>query len=42
VIANAVIRKLQAGEVEIRSLRVHELEVGGRRWPGTERSADPA
>jgi hypothetical protein len=32
-IANAVIRKLQAGEIEIRSLKVHELEVAGRRWP---------
>jgi hypothetical protein len=29
----AVIRKLNAGEVEIRTLRVQELEVGGRRWP---------
>jgi hypothetical protein len=32
-IANAVIRKLQAGEIEIQSLKVHELEVAGRRWP---------
>jgi hypothetical protein len=32
-IANAVIRKLNAGEVEIRTLRVQELEVGGRQWP---------
>jgi hypothetical protein len=32
-IANAVIRKLQAGEVEIGLLKVTQLEVGGRRWP---------
>jgi hypothetical protein len=35
-IANAVIRKLSAGEVEIRTLRVRELEVGGRRWPNAD------
>jgi hypothetical protein len=32
-IANAVVRKLRAGEVEIESLRVTHLEVAGRRWP---------
>jgi hypothetical protein len=32
-IANAVIRKLQAGEIEIKSLKVNELEIGGRPWP---------
>jgi hypothetical protein len=31
-IADAVIRRLRAGEVEIASLKVHQLEVGGRRW----------
>jgi hypothetical protein len=36
-IANAVIRKLRAAEVEFRSLKVRELEVAGQRWP---RSAD--
>jgi len=28
-----VIRKLQAEEVEIGSLKVRELEVAGQRWP---------
>ena len=32
-IANAVIRKLRAEQLEIGVLRVRELEVGGRRWP---------
>jgi hypothetical protein len=32
-IANAVIRKLRAEEIEIGSLKVRELEVAGRRWP---------
>jgi hypothetical protein len=32
-IADAVSRRLRAGEVEIASLKVQELEVGGRRWP---------
>jgi hypothetical protein len=32
-VADAVIRRLRAGEVEIASLKVHELEVAGRRWP---------
>ena len=35
-IANAVVRKRRAGEVEIRSLKVQELAVGGRRWPADE------
>jgi hypothetical protein len=33
VIAEAVIRKLKAEEIEIGSLKVGELEVGGRRFP---------
>jgi hypothetical protein len=28
-----VIRRLRAGEVEIGSLKVRELEVAGQRWP---------
>jgi hypothetical protein len=32
VIANAVIRKLCAEEIEIGTLRVRELEVAGRPW----------
>jgi hypothetical protein len=32
-IANAVIRRLRAGEVEISSLKVQELWIGERRWP---------
>jgi hypothetical protein len=32
-IANAVIRRLRAEEIEIGSLKVRELEVAGRRWP---------
>jgi hypothetical protein len=39
-IANAVIRRLRAGEVEIRSLKVHELEVAGRRWPEAPREGE--
>jgi hypothetical protein len=35
-----VIRTLKAGEVEIGSLKVGELEVAGRRWP--EPSGPPA
>jgi hypothetical protein len=34
-IANAVIRRLRAEEIEIASLKVGTLEVGGRRWPET-------
>jgi hypothetical protein len=34
-IANAVIRKLRAEEIEIGSLKVRELEVAGKRWPET-------
>ena len=32
-IGRAVIRTLKAGEVEIGSLKVDQLEVAGRRWP---------
>jgi hypothetical protein len=32
VIANAVIRKLRAEQIEIGSLKVGQLEVAGRRW----------
>ncbi len=32
-IANAVNKKLQAEEIEIGSLTVDRLEVGGQRWP---------
>ncbi len=34
-IADAVIRKLRAQEIEIGSLKVRALEVAGRRWPGS-------
>jgi hypothetical protein len=34
-IADAVIRRLRAGEVEIGSLKVRELEVAGQRWTGS-------
>lgn len=34
-IADAVIRRLRAGEIEIGSLKVRELEIDGRRWPET-------
>ena len=34
VIADAVVRRLRADEVEIRSLKVAEFEVGGQPWPG--------
>jgi hypothetical protein len=33
-VADAVIRKLRAGEIEIGTLKVRELEVSGHRWPG--------
>jgi hypothetical protein len=35
VIAEAVIRKLRAEQIEIGSLKVRELEVAGRRWTGS-------
>ena len=34
-IADAVIRKLRAEEIEIGSLKVREPEVAGQRWPGS-------
>jgi hypothetical protein len=37
-IADAVIRKLRAEEIEIGSLKVRELEVAGQRWPGSATS----
>jgi hypothetical protein len=37
VIADAVIRRLRAEEIEIGLLKVRELEVAGRRWPGPDR-----
>jgi hypothetical protein len=36
-IADAVVRRLRAGEVEIRSLKVGELEIGGQPWTGPVR-----
>ena len=35
MIAEAVIRRLKAQEIEIGSLKVGRLEVAGRRWPET-------
>ncbi|HET6919391.1 MAG TPA: hypothetical protein VFI46_08000 [Jiangellaceae bacterium] len=34
-IADAVIRKLRAEEIEIGALMVREVEVAGQRWPGS-------
>jgi hypothetical protein len=39
VIADAVIRRLRAGTVEIQALRVEDLEINGKPWlpgPGKE------
>jgi hypothetical protein len=41
-IADAVIRKLRAEEIEVGSLKVRELEVAGQRWPGTTVPPTPA
>jgi hypothetical protein len=41
-IANAVIRKLRAEEIEIGSLKVRELEVAGQRWPETRPTSTQA
>ena len=37
-IANGVIKKLRAEEIEIGSLKVRELEVAGKRWPPEEQT----
>jgi hypothetical protein len=40
-IADAVIRRLRAEQIEIGSLKVRELEVAGRRWPEEDQSSQP-
>jgi hypothetical protein len=40
-IADAVIRRLRAEEIEIGSLKVRELEVAGQRWTGSTIPSSP-
>ena len=40
-IADAVIRRPRAGEIEIGSLKVRELEVAGQRWTGSSIPSSP-
>jgi hypothetical protein len=40
-VADAVIKKLRAGEIEIGSLKVREQQVAGQRWPEPVKTGEP-